>query len=254
MSKRQMMREKRARQQKLQRILTIGAIAIVGIGVVVAMVLINLPKPVGEVLVPTRAAAAQANGNNMGDPNAPIKMVEYSDYQCPYCQAYWKDTEQQIIESYVKTGKVYYTDRSLGNFISNNINQSQGGSNQESMLAAEAAYCAADQNQFWPYHDILYANQAPENSGALDRTHLNAFAQKLGLDMNAFGSCMDSNKYADRVTQDGVEGTKAITSAPNYDNSGVGTPAFLVNGKLISGNQPFATFQKEFDAALALKK
>jgi protein-disulfide isomerase len=251
MSKRQMMRDKRVRQQKIRRFATIGVIAVVAIGIAAALIAVNLPKPVGAIVVPTRPAPPQPSFNSMGDPNAPVKIVEYLDYQCPYCQAFWSNTEAQLIDSYVKTGKVFYTARSLGNFISGNNNQQQGTNNQESMLAAEAAYCAGDQNKFWEYHDILYANQAPENSGALDRTHLDAFAQKIGLDMTTFNSCMDNNKYADRVTQDGVEGTQAITTAPGYDGSGVGTPAFLVNGKLISGNQPFSTFQTAIEADLA---
>jgi len=87
---------------------------------------------------PASQAHPEAKFNTMGDPNAPVRIIEYADFQCPYCLQYWRATEPQIIKTYVATGKVYYEYRSVGAFIG-----------PDSALAAEAVYCAGDQNKFW---------------------------------------------------------------------------------------------------------
>jgi len=255
MSKRQELREIRQRQQKTQRIFIIAGIAIVVIVIALVLIVPNLPgapKPVGAITLPKAAAYPQVNFNNMGDPNAPVKIVEYSDFQCPYCAKFVDETESQLIESYVKTGKVYFTSRSFGNFVSDNINKQAGTDNHESENAAMAAYCAGDQQKYWEYHDFLFANQNGENEGWFVRARLEAFAEKIGLDLNTFKACLDTNKYAAQMTKDSQDGVKDITSAIGYDkNSGFGTPAFIINGKLLDGAQPFDVFQKEIEAALA---
>jgi protein-disulfide isomerase len=184
----------------------------------------------------------------MGDPDAPVTIIEYSDYQCPFCANFWKNTETQLVEEYVKTGKVYFVFRSMGNFVSTNITRQTGGTNNESELAAQAAYCAGDQGKFWEYHDTLFTNQLGENEGYFVRARLDAYAEATGLDMNTFKDCMDSKKYQDMVNKDGLDGT----------NAGVnGTPSFVINGKLIEGALPFENpdaetdFKREIEAALS---
>jgi len=245
MSKRQEMREKRSRQQRNNRIIAIVLITLGALAIAFFLIYPNI-KPAGPVTTVAPNPRPRANMNSMGDPNAPVKIVEYSDFQCPYCRNFWQETESQIVENYIKTGKVYFTYHSMGNFVSRNTTDT------ESQDAAQAAYCAGDENKYWEYHDILFTNWNGENQGAFARKRLDAFAQTLGLDMTAFKSCMDSNKYLDKVTQDGVDGEKAITTAPNYDSTqGFGTPSFIINGKLIGGAQPFSVFQQEIEAALA---
>jgi protein-disulfide isomerase len=244
MSKRQELREKRVRQKRNSRIIAIALISLGALAIAFLLIYPNL-KPVGVIATVEPNPRPQADKNAMGDPNAPVKIVEYSDFQCPYCRQFWEETEAQIVENYVKTGKVYFTYRSMGNFVSRN------STDTESQDAAHAAYCAGDQNKFWEYHDILFTNWNGENQGAFERKRLDAFAQTLGLDMTAFKACMDSGKYMDRVNQDAVDGEKAITTAPNYDGSGYGTPSFIINGKLIGGALPFDVFQQEIEAALA---
>jgi protein-disulfide isomerase len=244
MSKRQEMREKRTRQQRNNRIIAIVLISLGALALVFLLIYPNL-KPVGQITTVEPNPRPQASMNSMGDPSAPVKIVEYSDFQCPYCRQFWQDTEAQIVENYIKTGKVYFTYRSMGNFVSRN------STDTESQDAAQAAYCAGDQNKFWEYHDILFTNWNGENQGAFQRKRLDAFAGTLGLDATAFKACMDSGKYVDRVAQDAVDGEKAITTAPNYDGQGFGTPSFIINGKLIGGAQPFSVFQQEIEAALA---
>jgi protein-disulfide isomerase len=194
--------------------------------------------PVGEVATANSSERPKVNDNAMGDPNAPIRIEEFSDYQCPFCARFYEDTEGQIADTFVADGTVYFVYRSFGGFIG-----------AESQAAAEAAYCAGEQNKYWEYHDILFANQTGENVGAFTDRRLQAFAETLSLDMDAFNECFNSGKFSDRVTQDGQDGKAAGVT---------GTPAFVlsytVNGeqktRFINGAQPYSQFQTEIEAAL----
>ncbi len=168
--------------------------------------------------------------NAMGDPNASVQIIEYSDFQCPYCALFVRKTEQQIIDSYIKTGKVHFEYRSFGGFAG-----------LESVRAAEAAYCAGDQGKFWNFHDFLFENQKGENSGNFSDDRLTGFAKQLGLDMNQFDNCFKNNLYLDQVTQDGKDAAAAKIRA---------TPSFLINGVLLEGAQPFSAFQAQIEPLL----
>jgi protein-disulfide isomerase len=183
-----------------------------------------------QVVVPESSPRPQASGNTMGDPNAPVRIVEYGDFQCPYCRRFWQQTEPQLIETYISTGQVYFEYRSVGTFIG-----------PESAAAAAAAYCAGDQGKFWEYHDTLYSNQTGENVGDFASSRLKQFAAALGLDQETFDSCLDNQTYAARVQQD----------ADDAQADGIhATPSFLINGTLVEGAQPFEAFQQEIEAAL----
>ena len=229
MSKRQEMREKRSRSNRNQRILIIVGVSLLAIAAVVFLILPSL-QPVGNITEHQLMNRPQVNLNGMGDPNAPVKIIEYSDFQCPYCARFTKDTEQQLIDAYIATGKVYFEYHSFGEFIG-----------VESRRAAEAAYCAGDQNKFWEMHDIIFANQTGENAGDFTDKRLTAFAGKLGLDAGKFNDCFASGKYAAQVAKDGVDGHGAGVAS---------TPSFLINGKLLEGAQPFSAFQTQIDALL----
>lgn len=241
MSKRQEMRDKRTRQQRNNRIIATGLISLGALALAFLLIYPSF-KPVGEVVAVEPNPRPQAEMNAMGDPNAPVTIVEFSDFQCPYCRIFWEDTEHRIVEEYVATGKVYFIYRSMGNFVSDNINQSLNTLNTESEDAAHAAYCAGDENKYWEYHDMLFTNWNGENQGAFARKRLDAFADALALDAAAFKACMDGDKYMDQVKQDAVDGIQAGVS---------GTPSFIINGKLVEGAQPFSVFQQEIEAALA---
>ncbi len=182
------------------------------------------------VVMPPARQHPQADGNKMGDPNAPVKIVEYADFQCPYCMRYWEDTEPQIIQTYVATGKVYYEYRSVGEFIG-----------PESAAAAAAAYCAGDQGKFWEYHDLLFANWTGENVGDFAQARLQQFASTLGLNIDQFNTCLNNGNYTARVNQDVSDAKAAGVRA---------TPSFVINGKLLEGAQPFDAFQQMIEAAL----
>ena len=237
MSKRQAMRAKRERQARIQQMSILGIVIVGALLIAFALIYPNL-RPVGEVAAASFHDRPMVNDNAMGDPNAPIRIEEFSDFQCPYCARFHNDTENQVVDTYVATGKVYFVYRSFGSFIG-----------QESKAAAEAAYCAGDQNKYWEYHDVLFANQTGENVGAFSDRRLQAFAESLSLDMSTFNSCLNGGKYTDRVTQDYQDGLAAGVKA---------TPSFVmyytVNGqqqqKLIEGALPFDQFQQNIEAAL----
>jgi protein-disulfide isomerase len=242
-SKRQLIREQRRRQAQTGRALTIGAIVVVVLLIVFALVWPSLPKDPGEFVTPTLNPRPMANDNAMGDPNAPITITEYSDYQCPYCGKFSTETEPLIVEAYIKPGTVYFVYRSFGNWIG-----------PESLASANAAYCAGEQNKYWEYHDFLFANQTGENVGDFTGVRLAAFAESLGLDMKQFNSCAKSGKYNDRANQDFEDGKVELVGQDQ-----AGTPFFVitytVNGEvkknLIPGAYPFEQFQAIIDAAMA---
>jgi protein-disulfide isomerase len=111
----------------------------------------------------------------------------------------------------------------------------------ESQWAAEASECAAEQGAFWPYHDLLYNQQAGENRGAFNKDRLKGFAAELGLDTTAFNTCLDSGEHASLVRTE----TATVQSL-----GGRGTPAFLVNGRPLVGAQPFEAFKQIIEAEI----
>ncbi len=172
----------------------------------------------------------EANANTMGDPKAPVRIIEFADFQCPYCLRYWQETEPLIIKTYIATGKVFYEYRSVGAFIG-----------PESASAAEAAYCAGDQGKFWEYHDILYSNWTGENAGDFAPDKLHQYAAAAGLDTNKFNDCLRRGLHKGQVQQDVADAQADGIHA---------TPSFVINGKLIEGAQSFDVMQQEIESAL----
>jgi len=243
-SKRQERREKIHQQERRRRLLTIGIITVVAAFLVFAIVWPQI-RPFAEVVAVESSPPATAERNTAGDPDAPIKIEEFADFQCPFCERFHEQTQPLLIQHYVDTGKVQFVYRSMGNWVSQNT----GGTRTESQDAALAAYCAGDQNKFWEMHAYLFANVRGEDAGSFTDRRIQAIAEKAGLNMSEFNSCYNSGKYKDRVQQDLKDGQTAGVN---------GTPAFLVsytvNGetktKLIEGAQPFSTFQQELEAIL----
>jgi len=231
MSKRQEMREKHRRNERVQRILTVGIISLLAVLVFGVLAWSTLGRAAGEIQTPEPITRTQVNFNTMGDPNAPVKIIQYADFQCPFCKRFVDETEKQLIDAYINTGKAFFEYRSFGSFIGS-----------ESVRAAEAAYCAGDQNKFWEMHDMIYANQGAERSGALRDEVLKALATQISLDMNTFNGCFDGGKYKSKVTQDGTDARAAQVDS---------TPTFIINGAVIKGAQPFAAFQQTIETALA---
>jgi len=161
----------------------------------------------------------------LGDPNAPITIIEFSDFECPYCGRAANDAVAKIKTNYVKSGKVKIVFRDF-----------PLGFHQYAEKAAEAAECAGDQGKYWEMHDKLFSNQ-----GALSVSDLKGYAKSLGLDTATFDSCLDSGKNAAEIAKDMADGQKYGVS---------GTPAFFINGNSIVGAQPYENFKSIIDAIL----
>lgn len=165
-----------------------------------------------------------------GDPNAPVTIVEFSDFQCPYCGRFAVETKSQIDETYVEAGQVRFGYRHFA-FLG-----------EPSLWAAEASECAADQDAFWPYHDRLVQRLAVEGQRDFTKANLKAFAAELGLDTGAFNLCMDEGKYAAAVEAASSEAQELGVRS---------TPSFLVNGRPLVGAQPFSVFEQVIQQAMA---
>lgn len=248
-SKRQERRQKIVQQERRSRLITLGLIAL-GAAFLVFAVVWPMLRPVAEVVAVDPGTHPNARDNSMGDPNAPITIEEFSDFQCPFCERFHEETEPLLRQYYVETGKVQFIYRSMGNFVSDNIARSRGTpAKTESRDSALAAYCAGDQDKFWDMHAHLFANALGEDVGSYTDKRLKQIAETTGLDMAAFNDCYDSGKYLDRIQEDFEDGQSANIN---------GTPGFLVTytvdgetkTKLIEGAQPFSAFQQELEALL----
>ncbi|MEM7799540.1 MAG: thioredoxin domain-containing protein, partial [Chloroflexota bacterium] len=184
------------------------------------------PTPAGPVDVPLAA-----DDPFIGDADAPIVIVEYTDFQCPFCSRHFDETFPQIKEAYIDSGLVKYVfkDFPLDFHL-------QAGD------ASEAARCAFDQGAYLDMHHILFDNQA-EWSNRNDAVDLFiGYADELGLEMESFAECLTSDQYAQRVSDSLAEGYQLGVS---------GTPSFFINGNLLVGAQPFNVFQQGIDTLLA---
>jgi protein-disulfide isomerase len=160
-----------------------------------------------------------------GDPKAPVTIVEFSDFQCPYCKKS-ESTLHDILAKYSGRVKLAYLDFPLREI------------HPQAQVAAEAARCAGEQGKFWEYHDALYAEQSK-----LDGPELLSRARALHLDEKSFQACLDSGKFKSKIEADLAQGSKVGVA---------GTPGFFVNGVFLSGARPEADFEKIIDSQLAL--
>jgi protein-disulfide isomerase len=162
----------------------------------------------------------------LGPQDAMVTIIEFSDFQCPYCQRV-QPTLKRLLQDYQGKIKLVFRDFPLRNI------------HPQAQKAAEAAQCAAEQQQFWPYHDRLFA------SASLQIQELKQYAQELGLQMEQFTACLDSNKYAQEVERDLQDGLNAGVNS---------TPSFFINGQPVSGAAAYEQFKDLIDTALAQGK
>lgn len=173
-----------------------------------------------------------------GDRNAAITLVEFSDYECPFCGLYFRDTLGQIERDYIKTGKLKYVFRDFP----------LEGMHPKAFKAAEAAHCAGEQGRYWEMHDQLFGQQS-----ALDRGHLSGHAKALSLDLPAFEQCLDSERHAALIRKSLNEGHQAgVRGTPTFflgrtdaDGGSLKTPL------TIRGAQPYTAFKQALDRLLA---
>jgi len=218
-SKRDQFRAQRKSQERRTRIIWISIATIAALAIAAILIIPNLPVDPGNIQTPDARVRTQVDRLKVGDPNAKVKVVEYSDFNCVHCKDFWAQGEDQLLTQYIETGKVYFEYIPMS-FIS-----------PSSVTAAQAAYCAADQNKFWEYHDYVFANYGADFSSSM----LKGLATKAGLNMNDFNTCFNANKYQLQVTKD-MQGAQ---------NAGINsTPTFLVNGVTADIQTLFTTIDK----------
>jgi len=180
---------------------------------------------VAVLLRPPSVTVAYDPARVKGDPKAPVTIVEFSDFQCPYCKKS-ESTLHELLTKYSGRVKLAYLDFPLREI------------HPQAQRAAEAARCAGEQGKFWEYHDALYAEQSK-----LDGAELLTHARALNLDEKSFQSCLNSGKFKSKIEADLQQGSKVGVA---------GTPGFFINGVFLSGAVPPADFEKIIDTQLAL--
>lgn len=173
----------------------------------------------------------------LGETDAPVTIVEFSDFQCPFCRTFYEDTYVQIKKEYIDTGKVKLSYRHFPLDF-----------HPAAQVSAEAAECANDQGKFWEYHDLLYQKQAEQGTGTIQYTKedIKTWMSELGMDNATFNDCVDSGKHTQTVKDDAAyaSGTAGVQA----------TPSFFVNGQKVEGAQPFSVFKTMIDQELAKAK
>lgn len=211
----------------------LGSPLIIGACIIIAGLLVTLSVIVSAAVLAYKVVPKinLANGNNpaalvpialnlpqdlysVGPANAVVTVVEFADFQCPYCGEFHKNIFPQLKKDYIDTGKVKF------------IFADYAFLGDESVRASEAARCAGEQNQFWAYHDLLFSRQNGENEGGFSDDKLKGWAEELKLNISDFNQCLDSRKMAPHIA-----GTLEIGSSAKVS----GTPAVFVNGTQING-------------------
>lgn len=183
------------------------------------------PSP-GAAQPPARQEIDLDDDPVLGDPNAPVTIVSFEDYQCPFCGRAFQQTLPLLKEEYIDTGKAKLVFRDFPLSFHPNAQS-----------ASEASECADDQGKFWEYHDDLFNNQ-----NSLGKELYIQLAEKNGLDVEEFTQCIDSGEFREEVQNDFAYGSSVGVS---------GTPTFFINGIRLVGAQPYQAFKQVIDAELA---
>jgi protein-disulfide isomerase len=219
-----------------------GSIAALGIAALIVVGVVNQPQGAAEADSGDSAGAGQEevldmsrrqvdDATALGSVDAPVVLVEYADYRCPFCGTFSRDTMPKLVEEYVDAGKLRIEWRDLPIF------------GEESIGAAVAARAAGNQGKFWEYHDAIFAAAPERGHPPLPREKLLEFAEKVGVpDLAKFTSDLDDKTLHDQVKFDVAEAA-ALGAAS--------TPVFLINETPIAGAQPTDIFRAAIDAAIA---
>ena len=176
---------------------------------------------------PRRDVQIESTDPSLGRSSAPVTVIEFSDFQCPFCQRV-APTLKKVRDTYGDKVRIVWKDFPLTQI------------HPQAFKASEAAHCAGDQGKFWEYHDRLFVNQQQ-----LQPEELKQHATALGLDAAAFNACLDSSKYGERVRDGVAQGTRLGVNS---------TPTIYINGRMLSGAQPYETFVSVIDEELSRSK
>lgn len=229
-------------------IVWIVILAVLGAGVLIAInwIYSRPTKPPAPAESPPPAATAPAptppppsEQPTKGVADAPVTIVEFAEFYCPYCARYLWQTFPKIDEEYIQKGLVKYV---FHNLVVHG---------EEAQLAAQAGECAHAQGHFWEYHDRLFYVIFEEKE-RLDEEELKALAKELGLNEEAFASCLTSQEAQKEIEKDRRELDRLLSEVPSRERPrGIGTPLFFINGRPLVGAYPFETFKAIIEAELA---
>lgn len=224
-SRRQARAEATARAQRQKRLVTLlAAVLVIAVAGATIFAIISSRQDSGPGPLTSRMAldSIPQSGMTIGLDNAPVTVVEYADFQCPFCANFALKIEPDLITKYVATGQVRIEFQPMPILSSLPLDDPTN----ESVRAAEAGYCAADQGKFWDFYSLLFSKQTGENVGNFTLTNLAAYAHEGGLDVTTFTTCMNNRTHLQEVVNSRQKGADTGVS---------GTPTFLVNGTRILG-------------------
>ena len=170
---------------------------------------------------------------SLGSGDSKVTIVEFSDFQCPFCRIFWRDTFPQLKKEYIDTGKAKFVYRDFPLEF-----------HPSAAVSANAAECAGDQGKFWEYHDKVFGEQEKLGEGTISYAikDIKKWAGEIGLDSDEFNQCLNAEKYKEEVEKDYNDGVKYGVT---------GTPTLFINGRKIIGAQPFENFSAIIEEELA---
>lgn len=221
-------------QQPLNFVIIITGIVLILVAVLMIPLIRQSFFSQSDIILPALVDRPNSNGSAMGDPNAPVVIAEYTDFGCSHCRTFAFTRAEQIVAAYIATGQVYFIFNSIGNMLGH----------PNSVVAAEAAYCAGEQGKFWQYHDVLFANQTDlfSNINRKIDPSLLAIAKALGLNLDNFQACLAQDRFIAQVQADQMEAFQVGIFE---------TPSFTINGELFEGDWTRGELETAIEVALA---
>ncbi len=223
----------RRQQQRVNLLVVITGVVLILLALVMTPFFRQRFSSPNEFIQPPLMMHPQAHGNAMGNPDAPVIVQEYSDFGCSHCRSFAFTRAEQITEQFVANGQVYFVYNSVGSMLGH----------PNSVPAAEAAYCAGEQDRFWDYHDLLYANQSAlfANINQKIDSALVVLAESLALDQVQFQACLDQDTFIEEIQADQIAAFQADI---------LETPSFTINGELFRGDWTTGELEAAIEAAL----
>lgn len=225
-----------ARDQQRQRMRLLLYAGIAAVVVAAILIVVNLQNDDSTNTIDF--SGIPSDGRTLGSPDAPVTLVEYADYQCPWCGVMAREDFPKIVDTYVRTGKVKIEFRAHPFLGTTDLRSPDN----ESVQPAVAAACALDQGKFWEFNEALFQNQNGENEGGFAREKLDAIAKDVGLDTTTFSTCMDEQTHLEDVIAT-LEANQAagVTSTPTIEINGV---------RVAYTREGFDRLKTQIDAAL----
>ena len=210
--------------------LVIGLLTGLLIGLNLPSILFPPQQEDNEISFPRVEGVLTDDDPFLGSPDAPVTIIEFSDFECPFCKGFFDGPFKEIRTNYINTGKVKYVLRDFP----------LSGIHPNAEIAAEAANCANEQDKYWEFHDLLFENQEDWVSGNTT-VEFKKYSSSLGLNGAQFDLCLENRKYVDEILKDMQDG---------FDAGVQGTPTFYINGVKVVGAQVYSVFKQVIDEEL----